>query len=512
MLSADDKSNIAKLRTEHFLDIILFIQVFYKLRTGREFTLSSPIGRESHYITIAKALHRVSEGKCKRLIINIPPRYAKTEMVLHFVAWCMARWDDSNFIYVSYSHSLAKKQTQTIREIISLPQYKALFAVELAGDTTAKDNFETTNHGSVYAVGSGGTITGRGAGIKNTTRFGGAIICDDLLKPDEAASDIVREGINEWYYNTLQSRLNDPNTPIILIGQRLHEDDISARLLATGEWEMVVLPALDDNNNALLPEMHPAHVLKKMQLDSPYVFAAQYQQDPQPAGGGIFKPEWFTMYDYEPEILETFITADSAETDKNYNDATVFSFWGIYEIKQFGANSGIYGLHCIDCRELRVEPKDLLDEFMDFYRGCMQHTVKPRLAAVEKKSTGVTLVSTLQGLQGLQVMDIQRTKASGSKVQRFLEIQPYVSTGRISLPTYGKHTRMFIDHMKKITANDTHRFDDIADTVVDAVKIALIDKIIETRVKPRSDTVKLGRQLGTQQALVSRLKDSRRWN
>jgi predicted phage terminase large subunit-like protein len=458
--------------------LLLFTQVFYKLRTGREFELSHPVSRESHYLSICKSLKRVFNGECKRLMINVPPRYGKTELVINFIAWCLARYADSNFLYISYAHTLAKKQTQTIKQIIEMPHYRKLFGVEIAEDSSAKDNFETTQRGSVYAAGAGGAITGRGAGVKNASRFGGAIVIDDIHKPTEVTSDTVREGINDWYFNTLQSRVNGPTTPIIFIGQRLHEDDLAANLLNSGEWESVILPALDKAGNALHPQMHDKAALLKMEHDSPYVFASQYQQNPQPAGGGIFKPENFVLLDEEPNILATFITADTSETSKDYNDATVFSFWGLYRIIEFNVDINLYGLHWIDCDELRCEPKDLEAEFTQFLVDCCRHKVQPTLAVIEKKSTGVTLSSVLKAKRGLQIIDITRTKASGSKATRYLEAQPFQASRRISLPRNGKHTDMCIEHMRKITANDTHRFDDIADTFYDAVKIGLIDDFI----------------------------------
>lgn len=515
MLSTKKPTNtsedILDLRARLFGSPLLFTQTFYKIRTGRDFLLSHPIGRESHYISICRALKKVLTGEIKRLIINVPPRYGKTELIIQFVAWCLARFPDSNFLYVSYSHSLAKKQTQTIREILTIPQFKKIFGVELSSDTTAKDNFETYQGGSVYAAGAGGTITGRGAGINGCSRFGGAIIIDDIHKPSEVTSDTVRQGVNDWYYNTLQSRLNSPDTPIIFIGQRLHEDDLAANLIKTGEWETLIIPALDVVNNALHPEMHDVKMLKKMQEEMPYEFSAQYQQEPQPSGGGIFKAEWFATHEYEPEILSTFITSDTAETEKDYNDATVFSFWGIYRIKQREIETDLYGLHWIDCVELHVEPHALEEEFMDFYAQCMRHRVKPLVAAIEKKSTGVTLSSIMKKMQGLQIINIERTKASGSKTARYLQIQPYISTKRVSLPLYSKHTSMCIEHCKKITANNSHRFDDIADTMYDAVKLALIDKIIERRVAPKSDTTKTAQRIMSTAKRVAQIKENRTW-
>lgn len=501
-------SNIEVDYHQKLIDSLLyFTKIFYYLRTGRKFEMTFPDGRESHIITICKALTRVIDGKTKRLMINVPPRYGKTELVIHFIAWALAQFRDSNFIYVSYAHSLAKKQTQTIRSIITMPEYRNIFGVRLNDGSTAKDNFETDRGGSVYAAGAGGSITGRGAGIKCVDRFGGCIVIDDIHKPDEVTSDTIREGINDWYYNTLQSRINSPSTPIIFIGQRLHEDDLAANLIKTGEWETVIIPSLDVAGNALNPQMHDIHALKKMQNESPYVFSAQYQQDPQPAGGGIFKKEWFVLHEHEPKILATFITVDTAETDKDYNDATAMSFWGVYKINNGLVEIDEYGLHWIDCMEVRVEPKDLESEFLSFYADCMRYKVKPRIVGIEKKSTGSTLLSTLKNYQGLQLIDIQRTKASGSKTSRYLEAQPLVAQRRISLPEHGKHTQLCIEHCRKITANNTHRFDDIADTLYDAIKLALIDKVIINKIDT-TDYSAMGQSLYSRDNQLDRLRSA----
>lgn len=468
------------LATDLLASLLDFTKVFFKLRTGRDFTISNPVGRESHYITICKRLtdYLLGRNTKQNLIINIPPRYGKTELMIHFMAWAIARYPDSNFLYISYSYTVAVKQTQTIKEIIELPQYYELFGVRLKEGAGAKGNFELEQGGSVYAAGSSGSITSRGAGIKGLDRFGGIIAMDDIHKPDEVTSDVMRENVKEWYYNTLQSRINTPKTPIIGIGQRLHEDDLLANLLQQDDYDSIILPALDVAGNALDPSMHSAQKIREMLELSPYETSAQYQQDPQPAGGGIYSVEDFPILEFEPEILTTFITCDTAETDKDWNDKTVFSFWGLYQIEEFGEKLDLYGLHWLDCLELSIEPKDLEPNFKQFCATCMRHKVKPQLAAIEKKSTGTTLLSMLKDTRGLQIIDIERTRASGNKTQRFLEIQPYVKKKLISFNYGDKHVKNCLNHLRKITANNTHRFDDICDTLYDAVKIALIDKTI----------------------------------
>jgi len=393
----------------------------------------------------------------------------------------MARYPDSNFIYTSYSTSLAKRQTETIRSIINLREYREIFGVEIDKSSSAKHEFKTQKGGTVYAAGEAGTVTGMGAGIQNSERFGGCIVIDDIHKPTEVTSDTIRKTTNSWFFNTLKSRVNGPETPILAIMQILHEDDFPSNILKEGfdtdEWEVIKIPALDENLNALNPSLHTREQLLKMKETMPYEFAAQYQQDPQPAGGGIFKEEWFPVLETEPSLIGTFITSDTAETDKSYNDATVFSFWGVYKIHEFGQQTDVYALHCIDAVEAWIEPKDLENECRQFITECMRHPVKPQSIAIEKKSTGVTLLSMLKGMQGIRVIEIERNKSSGSKTKRFLDVQSFAAKRLISFPRFGKHTNQFIKHLGKITANDSHRYDDMADTFTDAINLALVDKV-----------------------------------
>jgi len=483
-----------------------FIKVFYKIRTGRNFTFGSrPVGY-SHFELVIKKLEEVFDGKCKRLIINISPRWGKTEMAIHFISWTIAQYPDSNHMYISYSHALAKKQTQTIREILQLKEYRELFNVKLKEGSQEKSAFETEQHGVTLGLGAQSSITGKGAGLK-TNRYGGCIFIDDIIKPEDALSETIRESTNEWFYNTLISRTNSPDTPIIVIGQRTHEDDLCARLLASGGWEHVCIPAMDEVGNANYPEMHSIEFLKKLQQESPWVYAAQYAQDPVAGGSTLFKPDWFVQLDNEPKIISSFITCDTAISEKEWADYTVFSFWGLYQVEIKGNPiPDLYGLHWLDCWEERFEPKDLEPSFLEFYSQCMRHYSKPRLAGIENKVTGSTLISVLKSTPGLRIVPIERTKASGSKTARFLEMQPYVANKLISLPTEGKHTAKCIKHMSKITANQAHRFDDIADTLYDAVKMSLIDKVVINSTVSTTDYAQIGRSFVQNQRKLDNLR------
>jgi len=304
---------------------------------------------------------------------------------------------------------------------------------------------------------------------------------DDMHNPNEVYSDTIRARVKDNYMGTLSQRPRSPVVPQIFIGQRLHEDDLPGNFLDNYDghkWEKVILPSLDEHNNILIPRIRSYADLLIAKSKKPYVFASQNQQNPLPAGGGIFKPEYFTTLDEEPNIVATFLTVDTAETDKTYNDPTVFSFWGLYKVKQRDIQTDTMALHWLDCRQLWIEPCDLESELMSFYYECMRHKVKPRDIAIEKKSSGTTLCSVLGKVQGLRIIDVERTRASGNKATRYLETQEYAASKLITFPKYGKHNEMVIKHMTSITANNSHAHDDIADVYYDAVKLGLIDKSI----------------------------------
>jgi predicted phage terminase large subunit-like protein len=270
--------------------------------------------RARHHQIVCDALMRVYRGECKRLIINIPPRYSKTELaVINFIAWAFGQVPDAEFIHASYSSALAINNSAQIRTLVQHEAYREIFPeVELASD--AQHHWKTTEGGVMYATGTGGTITGFGAG-KMREGFGGAIIIDDPHKADEASSDVIRQGVLDWFQNTLESRKNSPDTPIIVIMQRLHESDLAGWLLGdrgkdlkgppvpggNGEvWEHVCLSAWNDDGTPLWPQKHSAEDLQRMEKASPYVFAGQYRQRPAPPDGGVIKPDMLVEVDVVP--------------------------------------------------------------------------------------------------------------------------------------------------------------------------------------------------------------------
>lgn len=261
-----------------------------------------PWRRAAHHALIAQALTRVFRGQCRRLIVNVPPRYSKTELaVVNWIAWCLGKVPDSEFIHTSYSATLAALNASNAQGVVEHEAYREVFP-KLRIAKNAQAHWTTTDGGTVYAAGSGGTLTGFGAG-KHREGFGGAIIIDDPHKADEARSDVIRKGVIEWFQNTLESRKNSPDTPIILIMQRLHQEDLAGWLLGGGngeKWEHLCLPALQDDGTALWPEKHDVATLQTMQSAAPYTFSGQYQQRPSPPEGLIFKPDMIAIVDAIP--------------------------------------------------------------------------------------------------------------------------------------------------------------------------------------------------------------------
>ena len=289
----------------NMVSLLTFTETMFKARKG------ASIRRNWHQDEICNALERIVIGDCKRLIINIPPRSGKTEFaVVNFIAWCMGNWPDSEFIHASYSKRIAAANAYAVRHLMAHKTYQEIFPqVVLADDSKAKDEFRTEAGGLVYATGADGSITGVGAG-KMRDVFGGAIVIDDPHKAGEANSEVMRANVRNWFTTTMESRKNNPDTPIVIIMQRLHEMDLSGWLLNGGngeEWEHLNIPALTNDGESFWEAQFPLDTLRRMERASPYVFAGQYMQRPAPLDGGIFKPGMLQTVDAIPAERITWV-------------------------------------------------------------------------------------------------------------------------------------------------------------------------------------------------------------
>lgn len=284
-------------------DFYFFVRYMFQVKNGYKWS------HNWHHEAICDALMRVYRGEIKNLIINIAPRYSKTELaVVNFIAWALGKNPKSNFIHTSYSVDLARGNLEKAKSLITLPEYGAIFDTALRDGSNTKTEWLTSEGGVVYASGAKGSLTGFGAGALNSNNeFSGAIIIDDPLKAGDGRSKTVREGVNEWFVETLQSRRNSRDTPIIVIMQRLHENDLSGFLLDGGsgeEWEHLCIPAINEDGSALWEMKHTIAELERLRMANAYMFAGQYEQRPSPSEGGIFKPDMIQIHDAAPAELK----------------------------------------------------------------------------------------------------------------------------------------------------------------------------------------------------------------
>src|SRR6202140_868284 len=194
-----------------------------------------------HLEVIAAKLTAVREGKIRRLIINLPPRHLKSLMAsIAFPAWCLGHDPSAQILCCSYGQDLADKLARDCRSIMMSQWYRQIFRTRLAAHRQAVQEFLTTRQGYRLATSNGGVLTGRGADI---------ILIDDPLKPEEALSKAQRQAANEWYDHTLYSRLNDKrHGVIVIIMQRLHEDDLVGHVLGQAQWEIRRFPAIAETD------------------------------------------------------------------------------------------------------------------------------------------------------------------------------------------------------------------------------------------------------------------------
>lgn len=302
-----------------------YTKYFFKQKTGRKFVVNS------HHTLICDALDKVFNGEINKLIINIAPRYSKTELaVKNFISMGLAINPSSKFIHLSYSDDLAHDNSEEIRDIVKSDEYQRLFPyVSIKKDSDSKKKWVTTEGGGVYAVATGGQVTGFGAGevdeekeledeidTIDTSKFAGAIVIDDPIKPEDALSDVKRERINNRFETTIRNRVNSRNTPIIIIMQRLHEDDLCGYLqsIEQEDWTVLSIPCIskdkEGNDVALWEFKHTIDELRKIQASNPFVFDTQYMQDPTPIEGLMYKE--FKTYEIIP--------FSHGSTRKNYTD------------------------------------------------------------------------------------------------------------------------------------------------------------------------------------------------
>jgi len=337
-LTAED---IKQLKVAHVAckdDFIFFVRYFFKKQYKRKWA------KWDHLYLIAEQLEKVINGEVTRLIINIAPRYGKTELAVKaFIAYGLCLNPAAKFIHLSYSDDLALDNSDGGKDILKTEDYQFMFPnVTIKSGTDSKKKWYTTEGGGVYATSTAGQVTGFGAGKVDEEKeeeedpelaeeldsffssmeakegFGGALIIDDPIKPEDAESEVKRDRINARWDSTIKNRVNSRNTAKIVIGQRTHPNDLCGYIMESegftedikealadkGKWYLLSIPAVDKKGNALWEFKHTIEELHKMAVENPIVFQTQYMQNPKPKEG--------LMYD----DFETYFDLDSLPTDK----------------------------------------------------------------------------------------------------------------------------------------------------------------------------------------------------
>ena len=290
----------AALRTDFYL---FLVRCFAELHGGRKFSPAR------HAEVLAAKLQAVSEGSLTRLVVNVPPRHLKSLAAsVAMPAWLLGHDPALSVVNVTYAQDLSDKFARDCRAVMTSPWYRSLFSTRLASPREPLAELVTTRGGFRLATSVGGVLTGRGADV---------ILIDDPLKPIDAMSESRRAAANDWFDSTALSRLNDKaKGKIVIVMQRLHEDDLAGHLMKRGGWELVSFPAIAEDDElhvvetriggrrfrrkcgeALDPAREPLEILQRIrELIGEVNFAAQYQQRPAPAGGGMIKAAWLRRY------------------------------------------------------------------------------------------------------------------------------------------------------------------------------------------------------------------------
>ncbi|MGE3987446.1 phage terminase large subunit [Pseudorhodoplanes sp.] len=418
-----------------------------------------------HLELIAQSLEDVAYGNCKRLIINVPPRHLKSHSAsIAFPAWFLGHFPEKQVACVSYSQDLSDTLARQSRRLMDSAFYQSLFDTRISRKRDTVADFETTQGGFRFSTSVGGGFTGRG---------GDVIVIDDPLKADEALSDARRESVNEWFDNTLRSRLNrQVEGSIIIIMQRLHADDLVAHVQETEDWRTLSFSAVAEEDESyeirnpyrtsrllrkegdiLQPALTPRPVLEALRKAmTPYHFAAQYQQNPQPPAGNIVKREWLKFYapEEKPDNFGTILQSwDTAVTDTELANFSVCTTWGVTGRKAY---------------LLDVFRRKLL--FPDLKRSIEAHAElhDATVVLIEDKSSGSSLIQQLRA-EGLSKVRAAPS-LDGNKVMRLNGQTPMIEGGFVLFPKWADWLDTYLNELLSFPSSN---YDDQVDATVYAL-------------------------------------------
>ena len=437
MTTVERKNYARKLECEE--DGLYFSRYFFKQRTGGKMIVAP------HHKVMQETLDRIIDGEMKRLIINVPPGYTKTELAtINMMGRGLALNNRARFMHLSYSHNLALLNSSTTRNMIKSQAYQAMWPMSLRDDADSKAMWWTEHGGGVYASSAAGQVTGFRAGHMEDG-WQGALIIDDPVKPDDAYSEVVRDGVNSRFNETIKSRLAVETTPMIVIMQRIHYHDLSGYLLRGGSgemWHHLNLPVIIDNsqpypeeNTHGIPIQHGLpdgwlwpfkhNESHRVSLESHRrTFEAQYMQNPRRfnSEGALWNEGMISAahaLNIHRELARTVVAIDPQATNSDESDETgiaVASSYGGGDERQYSVDADYSG---------KYSPNGWATKAMEAYK-----THDADAIVIETNQGGDMAEDTLKnaGFKGR----IIRVHASKGKYARAEPISALYAQGRVA--------------------------------------------------------------------------------
>jgi predicted phage terminase large subunit-like protein len=414
-----------------------------------------------HHKRMAEAFERVAKGECKRLIINMPPRHTKSEFASYLLpAWFLGKFPGKKVIQSSNTGELAVGFGRKVRNLVDSEVYKDIFPdLSLQSDSKAAGRWNTSKGGDYFAIGVGGTVTGKGADL---------LIIDDPHSEQEAAMAAVNpevyDKVYEWYTSGPRQRLQ-PGGAIVIVMTRWAQRDLTGQVLKSAaqrggeEWEVIEFPAILPSGNPLWPEFWSLSELEALKEELPNAkWQAQYQQNPVGNESAIVKRDWWQWWEHDepPEcdyVLQTWDTAFEKSQRADYSAGTT---WGVFTNDEDHSSPNIILLNTYKKRVEWVDlKKDVLREYNDW---------EPDGLLIEKKATGAPLIYELRAM-GIPVMEYTPSKGQ-DKIARLNSVSDIIASGKVWVP----RTRWAEELVDEIAAFPSGEHDDL----VDATTLALM--------------------------------------
>jgi len=440
------------------------------------YTQGSHMIEASHHIEVATMLDEVmfSSKYNNNLQISIAPRSGKTMMcAVYLLPYMMALSNGkANVLLACYSTKLGKQSLREARMIMETPLYLKLFPNSRVS-RFVDGKIEMSSGGSANPVSPQSSLTGLGAGVqKDGYGAYGAIIVDDLVNSADSFSKAMREGANDWFINSLSSRKNNPKTPIIVIAQRLHQQDLIGYIHEneSDKYNKLIIPTIDEENKtSFWEDKYPYEQMMELKEINPFLYHTQYQQAPISKGAGIIQEKWIHTYNFEdlPEYTHSqlFITADTAMKTGQEHDYTVFGVWMEHGV----GDSKIIFL--LDIIRGKWEADGLFDRAV---RLKEQYQV-PRIC-IEDKASGIGLIQMLNGRYSVNEVVAIKRGAKENKTQRLHDASFFMAKERVFFPQEHELFDDIKDELLSFSELMLHSNDDICDMISDGIRVAFIDE------------------------------------